>query len=308
MYYKLDGKLEKIEYDDRQQKEEQRIIAVFNRDEWVAAMDEIGFEYDWDICYSSVNCTKAEYQPGYLLVVFCIPKILDREGKKQEILCFMNEKFFVIVDQNQFAAQLIQGMEENQREKKYSIENMEQFLYYFMQQQLSYGSSVLEEYEQRMFSLEEQVMLHPPEHFQGMLMQVRKNLLELECYYDQMADVMKEFRENENGYLEQDRLRCFRTLSERADRLERKAAKLLEQSKQIRDVYQAQIQARQNRIMQLLTVVSTVFAPLTLLTGWYGMNFSHMPELEYGYPYVIVIAVGIVIFCLLYFKKKHFLH
>ena len=57
--------------------------------------------------------------------------------------------------------------------------------------------------------------------------------------------------------------------------------------------------------MQLLTIVTTIFLPLSLIVGWYGMNFD-MPELswEYGYPVVIVLAVVIVAVLIHYFKRK----
>ena len=61
--------------------------------------------------------------------------------------------------------------------------------------------------------------------------------------------------------------------------------------------------------MQFLTIVTTVFMPLTLITGWYGMNFSKMPELdwEYGYGVVIILAVVLVIAEILIFRKKKWL-
>jgi magnesium transporter len=61
--------------------------------------------------------------------------------------------------------------------------------------------------------------------------------------------------------------------------------------------------------MTLLTVVTTIFMPLTLIVGWYGMNFRYMPELEspYGYPVVILVSLAIVISCLIFFKKKKWL-
>ena len=66
---------------------------------------------------------------------------------------------------------------------------------------------------------------------------------------------------------------------------------------------------RQNRIMTLLTVVTTIFMPLTLIAGWYGMNFRYMPELEWrlGYPAVIVLSAAIVAYCLILFKRKKWL-
>ena len=78
---------------------------------------------------------------------------------------------------------------------------------------------------------------------------------------------------------------------------------------QLRDLYKAHIDIKQNRIMTVLTVVTTVFMPLTLIVGWYGMNFKYMPELEWrlGYPIVIVISLIIVAGSLLFFKLKKWL-
>ncbi|MBQ1393912.1 MAG: magnesium transporter CorA, partial [Lachnospiraceae bacterium] len=69
------------------------------------------------------------------------------------------------------------------------------------------------------------------------------------------------------------------------------------------------LDVKQNRIMTVLTVVTTIFMPLTLIAGWYGMNFKYMPELEtnMGYPVVIAVSLSIVIVSLIYFKKKKWL-
>lgn len=66
---------------------------------------------------------------------------------------------------------------------------------------------------------------------------------------------------------------------------------------------------RTNDIMKLLTVVSTIFMPLTLITGIYGMNFAFMPELNWpwGYPLVVSAMVAIVGIMLLLFKRKDWL-
>ena len=78
---------------------------------------------------------------------------------------------------------------------------------------------------------------------------------------------------------------------------------------QLRDQYKAHLDIKQNRIMTVLTVVTTIFMPLTLIVGWYGMNFRYMPELEWkwGYPVIIAVSLIIAVSSLLFFKKKKWL-
>ncbi|MEG0190026.1 MAG: CorA family divalent cation transporter, partial [Lachnospiraceae bacterium] len=92
----------------------------------------------------------------------------------------------------------------------------------------------------------------------------------------------------------------------RVDRLYDNTQMLKEYSMQLREMYQSQIDLRQNKIMQFLTVVTTIFMPLTLIVGWYGMNFVNMPELHNANAYYIVIGVSISITLIeiWYFKVK----
>ena len=100
----------------------------------------------------------------------------------------------------------------------------------------------------------------------------------------------------------------FSAFCDRADRLKQEAQSLREYAMQVQDVYQAEISIHQNDVMKLLTIVTTIFLPLTLVAGWYGMNFYNMPELRfrYGYPVVSAISILIVIVSLWFFKKKKF--
>ena len=94
----------------------------------------------------------------------------------------------------------------------------------------------------------------------------------------------------------------------RVERLQNHVHLLRENVLQIRELYQSMQDARQNKIMAVITIVTTIFLPLTLITGWYGMNFVYMPELQwrYGYFAVIMISLVIVIAEIIYFKKKKF--
>ncbi|GJM80980.1 hypothetical protein HMSSN139_34760 [Paenibacillus sp. HMSSN-139] len=59
----------------------------------------------------------------------------------------------------------------------------------------------------------------------------------------------------------------------------------------LREAYQAAIANRANEIMRVFTAITTIFIPLTLITGIYGMNFDHMPELHSRYGYFIVLGI-----------------
>lgn len=136
---------------------------------------------------------------------------------------------------------------------------------------------------------------------------IRKELLILREYYDEMMDVGKELENNENKYFMKKQLKYFGIVADRADRLKEKTNHLLEYARQVNEAYQSRVDSQQNQNMQFLTVISTIFFPLTLITGWYGMNFQNMPELATGYPFVIILSIVVIVVCIMIFKKKNML-
>jgi magnesium transporter len=80
----------------------------------------------------------------------------------------------------------------------------------------------------------------------------------------------------------------------------------------LRDFYMSTVSNRINETMRVLTIVSTVFIPMTFIAGVYGMNFNphispwNMPELEwyYGYPFAIALMLGTVMFMVYYFRRQ----
>jgi magnesium transporter len=72
------------------------------------------------------------------------------------------------------------------------------------------------------------------------------------------------------------------------------------------EIYLSSISYRLNAVMKVLTIITTIFMPLTFIVGIYGMNFEHMPELKWGwgYPLVLGVMVAIAIGMLGFFKRK----
>ena len=75
------------------------------------------------------------------------------------------------------------------------------------------------------------------------------------------------------------------------------------------DTYLSSISNRMNEVMKVLTIIATIFIPLTFVAGIYGMNFTFMPELKWhwGYPAVLLVMVGVFVTMILYFKRKKWL-
>jgi magnesium transporter len=75
------------------------------------------------------------------------------------------------------------------------------------------------------------------------------------------------------------------------------------------DIYLSSISNRMNAVMKVLTIIATIFIPLTFIAGIYGMNFKFMPELEWRWAYFIVLIIMAVVAAvmLIYFKRKKWL-
>jgi magnesium transporter len=75
------------------------------------------------------------------------------------------------------------------------------------------------------------------------------------------------------------------------------------------DVYLSSTNNKMNEIMKVLTIMSSIFIPLTFIVGVYGMNFEHMPELKspWGYPGVLIGMIVLAGILLAWFKKKRWI-
>lgn len=123
-----------------------------------------------------------------------------------------------------------------------------------------------------------------------------RHMLGLDAFYQGMSDLAAELAEDDSGLVAPaDRAR-LRSLARLLGRLATRLESLQDYSLQVHSLYQESIDVRQNNVMQWLTVVTTIVMPLTLVAGWYGMNFPHMVlfDVPWGYAAVIAACVAIV--------------
>jgi magnesium transporter len=182
--------------------------------------------------------------------------------------------------------------------------SLQKILYLFFDQLTKSDSSKLEQMEERILKLEEAIITSRNKNFISEIIKLRKKLLTYKRYYDRLLSVSQSLEENINGMLNKKEVRQFRILTDRTRRLLEGTRYLQDYLSQIREAYQTQVDINLNSIMKLSTVITTIFLPLTLIVGWYGMNFN-MPEYQwsFGYPLLITISAIISVLIIIYFKK-----
>ncbi|SFB88533.1 magnesium transporter CorA family protein [Butyrivibrio sp. YAB3001] len=281
-------------------------VAVLTPAEWTSQNENFDMGIDFDINNEDIFTTKAEVNYDSLTGTFCIPTQSSHFSQPQKFSFVLDETGIVFIDDSDSALNLVKKI---QRLKKWKKPCLERFFYDFLELIIHNDLLTMQEYERELDNLEKDIMADAEAAHMERNNDIRGDIRDLRIHYEQLLDLGQELEENENGFFKEENLRYFHMFSSRVDRLYDTATHLRDYTIQLNDLYQSQLDVRQNRVMTVLTVVTTIFMPLTLIVGWYGMNFKYMPELEskLGYPTVIILSIAIVVGSLTFFKIKKIL-
>lgn len=305
MYYYIKNKLEPTSKPDFKGKNG-KFVAVLTSAEWLECREQFDMGIEMDIDLSVIHSTKAEVNYDSLTGTFSVPDRDDLSGPNTNFAFALDEKGIVFIDDSGFVSNIIAGIIST---KRWAVPSLERFIYDFLERIVARDQMILERVDKELDTIESNILEGEENDPSLKVSRVRSDLRDLRIHYEQLLDLGQELEENENSFFNEENTRYFHLFIQRVTRLHDFAASLRDYSIQIRDLYQSQLDVKQNRIMALLTVITSIFMPLTLIAGWYGMNFRYMPELEYkaAYPIVIAVSVVIVIVSLVFFKKKKWL-
>ena len=124
-----------------------------------------------------------------------------------------------------------------------------------------------------------------------------------------MREIVTTLQKEENELINESTQRYLRDVYEHIIQINDMLEAYRELAGNIMDLYLSNINNRMNEVMKVLTIISTIFIPLSFLVGVYGMNFDNMPELHWRYGYFGVwgVALSLVAAMLFYFKKKRWM-
>ncbi|MDO4649003.1 MAG: CorA family divalent cation transporter [Eubacteriales bacterium] len=293
-----------LNIEELKRKKDIRTVFVSGSDTAEEALMLAGISYEGDVKLEDIEFCKVEAQQKCLCGTLHIPKLGDPLGDKIMMYFFLNRKNIVIIDDHGFGEKIIRRIISSRTKPGQS---REKFLYNFCVKFMDQDLDYLGRYGQRIMQIEEDINNDEIEDVMEEIAQIRKELLILREYYDELRDFGKQLEENENRFFSGKNLEYFGIISDRADRLMGRTMYLLDYIGQVRETYQGKVAEQQNKNMEFLTIISTIFFPLTLITGWYGMNFNNMPELANGYPGVIILSLCVIGIIILIFKKRKIL-
>ena len=196
--FALKGSLEEI---TPAQLSEQTCSAVFITDSAHAeeTLRTANITYEGVISLRDVVFCKIESQPFCLAGTLSIPKLLDIKGSRHRIQFFIDNKNMVIIDDEEFSLRLVQRI---QRSRHNQGESREHFIYNFFSEFMLRDTELLAEHEQKLMELEENVNDGKTDDFLETITPIRKELLILRSYYDEIMDLGRELEEDENGFFE----------------------------------------------------------------------------------------------------------
>lgn len=274
-------------------------LAVFNEKDFRENGEALGLYPD------CINLKPSEMRYEESEILFSIEKIStdinNRADKKTSV--FIRQNLFAVIEPDS-------ETEENFIKTVNAHKNpvtLEKLIYDFLLSLTHNDSRELDEIELLISELEDAVLTDgKTDDLNNELLKIKRKLLKLRVFYEQLSDISDILLKNENKLLSDKKLKLFRDYGRGTDKLISKIDMLRESLVQLREAYQASIDLKLNNTMKIFTVIATVFLPLTLITSWYGMNFKYMPELgwKYGYLFVIILSILVAVFCIVLFKKK----
>lgn len=305
MFYLIGNTLEECQPEDCI-KNERPYVAVLTPEEWSRGQALFDMGIDLEPLTAEIHNTKAEANIDSLTGTFSIPDRNDITGEDMKFSFALDERGVVFIDAGNTAQQIVN---EVRRTKRWRIPSLARFLYDLLNNIINGDLALMEKYEKELEAIEQELLNGEDKKSLTRLNEIRGDVLDLRTHYEQLIDMGEVLEENENGFFAAENVRYFRLFTNRVERHKDIAAAMRDYTVQIRDLYQSQLDIKQNHIMTILTVVTTIFMPLTLIVGWYGMNFRYMPELNWklGYPIVIAVSAAIAVGGLIYFKKKKWL-
>lgn len=165
---------------------------------------------------------------------------------------------------------------------------------------------VLEQLEGKIEFLEEELITNPTKRTLHLIHQLKREMLFMRKSLWPSREVINILQRGELPFINETTVVHLKDVYDHTIQVVEIIETLRDILSETLDIYLSSISNRINDVMKILTIITTIFIPLSFVAGIYGMNFKYMPELEwrFGYPVVLIFMAVVGIVMLFFFKKK----
>lgn len=165
---------------------------------------------------------------------------------------------------------------------------------------------VLERVADSIEAIEEELIRNPTQRTLAEIYRQKRELLFIHKAIWPLREVVSSMIRRESPLVKEQTVIYLRDIYDHTIQVIETVETLREMLSGMLDIYLSSVSNRMNGIMKVLTIIATIFMPLTFIVGLYGMNFKHMPELDWpwGYPAVLLLMVAVTAGMLVFFRKK----
>lgn len=141
------------------------------------------------------------------------------------------------------------------------------------------------------------------------IQELKRTILRIRRAVFPLREVLSRLEKLDNPIIEEKTRNYFRDLYDHVTQVSENIEIYREMTWGLMDMYMTTLSHKMNEVMKVLTIIATIFIPLTFIAGIYGMNFEFMPELQWKYSYFVLWGIMFLIFLLMlyYFRKKKWL-
>lgn len=251
---------------------------------------------------------KVEYYDSYIFVVLKVIRY-DAERKQLDVeqVSFIYTKNLVVTFQER-KADVWEPIRERIRASKGNIrkKQADYLLYTLIDAVVDHYFEVLEQIGEKIEEIEDQILQNSDSQLAQDIHEIKRELIVLRKSIWPLREVLSSFYRDPNPLIHPDTQLYFRDVYDHSIQVIDTVETMRDLISGILDVYLSSVSNRMNEIMKVLTIIATIFIPLTFIVGIYGMNFEYMPELhwKWGYPAILMLMAIIAIGMLFYFRRK----
>ncbi|MBN2012866.1 magnesium/cobalt transporter CorA [candidate division KSB1 bacterium] len=282
----------------------------------ISIIEKIGTHFDIhplvleDILHTSQRPKLEDYDHYIYIVLKMIHyKASDDEIQEEQFSLLLGDTFVITFQER--VGDIFNPVRDRIRSGKFRIKKRKSdyLTYALIDAVIDNYFIVLENLSEHIENLEDDVLDHPSPDIGHKIHTLKRKLLSLRKSIWPLREVISELQRSESPLFEESTAPYLKDVYDHTIQVIDTIETFRDMVSGLLDTYMTSVSNRMNEVMKVLTIIATIFIPLTFLAGIYGMNFDFMPELKWHWSYFVLWAAMIIvaIIMIIFFRKKRWL-